>query len=206
MKRGNVLILGAGNNRDQRLIVGDPPPEGPTFGDNFSEVTTIDIDPACKPSIVWDLEVPGWPVPEDYFDEVHAYEVLEHLGRMGDYEAFFHTWKEIWLTLKPGGLVCATTPWWQSVWAWQDPGHRRVYSKELLVYLDQNEYVRQVGKTAMTDYRRVFPPPFSFGMRYAGISTHVDEEGNRIPDPPERAGFHFVLSKEVYERKEVYGG
>jgi hypothetical protein len=110
---------------------------------------------------------------------------------VGDWRFFFALWRQIWDCLKPGGIVCASTPWWESVWAWQDPGHRRVYSTALLTYLSQDEYIKQIGHTAMTDYRSVWPPPYSFGLRYA----------NMAGDNPKEAGFQFVLQKEFKNYK-----
>lgn len=204
-----ALVLGAGNRTLMSVQVNLPGSEIPDsleFKDNFKDVWTIDIDPHAKPKIVWDLEskeVYGddvkltWPVPDNYFDEVHAYEVLEHLGGMGDYKFFFALWRKIWDVLKPGGIVCATTPWWESVWAWQDPGHRRVYSPQILLYLSQPEYAAQIGKTSMTDYRRFFPPPYSFIRRW-GKMTGGSNEKEGVPVDPKNAGFIFVLQKEIY--------
>lgn len=196
MKEGKVLVLGAGNSKLQRIAVAPvgADPLGNNFEDNFAEVWRVDIDPSCKPDILLNLEHLPWgpppdgPLPSDYFNEVHAYEVLEHLGGMGDVEFFFSLWKEIWRVLKPGGLVCASTPWWESLWAWQDPGHKRVYSPELLTYLSQGNYKEQIGHTSMTDYRRLFPPPYSFQI---GMTQMVGED-------PKVAGFSFILVKEVY--------
>lgn len=210
-KKGKVLVLGCGNSRKHVMHVGseaDLATMGTTFDDNFEDVWTIDMDPGAKPKILWDLEKLPWPVPKASFDQVHAYEVLEHLsaggfdevhayevlcnlGAVGDWKFFFALWRQIWDVLKPGGIVCATTPWWESVWAWQDPGHRRVYSTELLTYLDQDEYIRQVGVTAMTDYRSVWPPPYSFKVR------HHAQRG----EDPKSAGFEFVLQKELKNYK-----
>jgi len=200
-KKGSVLILGAGRSSFQRVGVyspGETPPSN-SFFLNFEDIWTIDIDPEAKPKITWDLETSEtfagrknliWPVPNGFFDEVHAYELLEHLGRMGDYEFFFALWRKIWEVLKPGGVVCATTPWWESSWAWGDPGHRVVYSPALLIYLDQDNYLAQVGHTAMTDYRRFFPPPYSFKVRNS-LMTSIN---STVPDP-RSAGFTFVLQK-----------
>lgn len=199
MKKESVLVLGCGNSRDQRLKVAskeDLEHLGPKFDDNFEDVWTIDMDPAAKPRLTWDLTshivMPGgeiklnWPVPSGYFDELHAYEVLEHLTDQGDYKMFFALWRKIWEVLKPGGLVCATTPWWQSIWVWQDPGHKMCYSHALLTYLNQDQYEEQVGVTSMTDYRKFWPKPYSFTVRVS----------RQYGDDPIHAGFQFVLQKE----------
>jgi hypothetical protein len=177
-------------------------PEGqPKPPKNFSEafkpenIWKVDINPRCNPRIVHDLEVLPWPLPLDCFDEIHAYEVLEHLGQLGDYKFFFALWRQLWHLLKPKGIVAASTPWWQSVWAWQDPGHRRVYSPELLVYLNQDEYVKQVGRTSITDYRAEWPAPYDFKCRYFEMTG--DKEGVKC-DNPLTAGFSFVVQKEEW--------
>jgi len=139
------LLIGCGNSRRKKL----------TLDDNWqwSELVTMDHDPNCGADIAHDLEVTPWPVETDSFDEVHAYEVLEHLGAQGDYKAFFAHFAEIYRVLKGGGLLLATVPAWNDVWAWADPSHRRVISAETLVFLDREQYAKQVGKTAMTDFR-----------------------------------------------------
>lgn len=139
------LLIGCGNSRRKKL----------TLDDNWewSDLTTLDHDPNCEADITHDLESVPWPVASDSFDEVHAYEVLEHLGKQGDFRAFFAHFGEIYRALKPGGLLIATVPAWNDVWAWADPSHTRVIAPETLVFLDQTQYARQVGKTAMTDFR-----------------------------------------------------
>lgn len=146
------LLIGCGNRRIKKL----------TLDDNweFGELVTIDHDPNCGADIVHDLESIPWPVASDTFDECHAYEVLEHLGTQGDAKTFFAHFGEIWRVLKPGGLLLATVPAWDDVWAWADPSHRRVISQGSLVFLDQTEYVKQVGKTAMTDFRWLWDKDF----------------------------------------------
>lgn len=88
-----------------------------------------------------------------YFDEIHAYEVLEHCGAQGDSKLFFAQFGEFWRMLKPNGYFCATVPAHTSPWAWGDPGHTRIINRGTLVFLDKDEYERQLGKTSMSDYR-----------------------------------------------------
>jgi SAM-dependent methyltransferase len=141
------LLLGCGNSRAKRYTI-------PGMPQAWTKLVTLDIDPDCKPDILADIESPdGLPFRDDTFDEVHAYEVLEHIGQQGDYRTFFRHFGEIYRVLKPGGVLVGSSPRFDSVWAWSDPGHRRLISTMSLVFLDQTEYEKQIGKTTMTDYR-----------------------------------------------------
>jgi SAM-dependent methyltransferase len=113
------------------------------------------MDAASDPDILWDLEQKPWPVNDNSFDQVHAYEVLEHLGRQGDFRSFFADFAEIYRILKPGGYLVFSCPLPESVWAWGDPGHTRIISLESLTFLDQSSY-SQVGTTPMADYRNIW--------------------------------------------------
>lgn len=146
MKR--ALLLGCGSARDRRI---DLPGDGVHF--EGYELVTLDSVPTHAPDVVFDLESGPWPFPANSFDRVDAYELLEHLGRQGDVATFFRDFFEAYRVLKPGGRLCATCPSWRGLWAWGDPGHRRVINTGTLVFLDQEEYRRQVGKTPMADYR-----------------------------------------------------
>jgi len=139
------LLLGCGISREKKLRVPGTPLE-------FQDLTTVDFNPDVKPDVLHDLNITPWPFADNSYDEIHAYEVLEHLGQQGDYESFFATFEEIYRILKPGGFLLATTPRWDSVWAWGDPGHTRIISEGSLVFLDQTRY----GRPPMTDYRGIY--------------------------------------------------
>lgn len=138
------LLIGCGNSRRKKLTL-----------DSFdwNGLVTMDHDPLCGADIEHDLEVTPWPIDDDSLDAVHAYCVIEHLGRQGDYRSFFDLFGEIFRVLKPGGHFFAICPSLTSRWAWGDPSHTRIIQPESLVFLDQSEYDRQVGVTAMTDFR-----------------------------------------------------
>ena len=144
MKR--ELLLGCGNSRAKKVT-------GSWTTPDWDNLTTLDIDPGCKPDVVHDLDVLPYPFDEDSFDEVHGYEVLEHCGQQGDWKFFFAQFHEFWRILKPDGLFVATVPMWDSEWAWGDPGHKRIITKGSLLFLDQREYVQIGSDSAMTDYR-----------------------------------------------------
>lgn len=164
------LLIGAGNARIKELA----------FKDNkeWSELVTLDIDPASNPNVLWDLNDLPLPFWDEEFDEIHAYEVLEHIGQQGDWRTFFAQFSEFYRILKTGGHLFATTPSWNSEWAWADPGHTRIISMGTLTFLDRSEYEKQVGKTPMTDYRHVYNGDFEI--------VHSDVKEDR---------FAFVLRK-----------
>lgn len=138
------LLIGAGNSRIKKL-----------GGGAWSDLVTLDIDPGTNPDVVWDLNDVPLPFAADTFVQVHAYDVLEHVGRQGDWKWWFAFHDAVWRILKPGGQFWAKVPRHDSVWAWGDPGHTRVILKEQLVFLHRPAYA-QVGATPMTDYRPFF--------------------------------------------------
>ena len=147
------LLLGSGSSREKRIVVPGRPKE-------WEKLVAVDCVESHKPDVLHDLNVTPWPFEDNSFSEVHAYEILEHLGSQGDYQSFFMHFGEIWRVLESGGVLCATVPHWEGQWAWGDPGHTRVINRGSLVFLDQEEYHKQIGKTAMSDYRDVWKGDF----------------------------------------------
>jgi SAM-dependent methyltransferase len=148
------LLLGCGNNLEKKVTF-------PAIPAQWTELVTLDVDPSVKPQVVHDLaNVPYTMFGDDVFDEIHAYEVLEHCGRQGDWRLYFDQFSEFWRILKPGGYLIATVPLWDSKWAWGDPGHTRIINEGSLIFLSQEEYKRQVGKTSMSDYRGWYKADF----------------------------------------------
>ena len=146
------LLLGCGNDRRKKV---DPAQEW-----RWDELVTIDHDPNCGADVVHELEDYPWPFEDDEFDAVHAYCVLEHMGRQGDYRSFFATFAEIYRILKPGGHLFAICPSRNDRWAWGDPSHTRIIQPESLVFLSQTEYLDQIGRTPMTDFRWLWKGDF----------------------------------------------
>lgn len=100
------------------------------------------------------------PFQANSIDEIHAYEVLEHIGEQGNAKQLLDQFSEFWRILKPGGLFFATVPDFRSFWAWGDPSHSRVINEGTLIFLHQPTYVAQVGKTPMSDFRHLYKADF----------------------------------------------
>lgn len=146
------LLIGCGSTRDRRLAVNGQR--------DWTKLVTLDNNTDHHPDVLHDLQSTPWPFGDETFDEVHGYEVLEHLGRQGDARSFFETFGEAWRVLKPDGFLAATCPSYRSMWAWGDPSHTRVLTSGSLVFLDQDQYRLQVGKTAMSDFRWLWKADF----------------------------------------------
>lgn len=126
----------------------------------FHNVVRLDVNRDHKPDVVHDLRVHPLPFADNEFDEIHAYEVLEHLANQGDYEFFFNEFTEYARILKPDGFFFGSSPTHNDIWAWGDPSHKRIIQKETFIFLNQSEYDQQVGKTAMSDFRYIYKANF----------------------------------------------
>ncbi len=117
----------------------------------------LDFNLGVKPDLVSNLESLPYPFKDNTFDEIHAEEVMEHLGKQGDWKFFFAQFDELARILKPNGIFLFTSPKLSSEWLWGDPGHTRYFGPECLVFLDRDQYaIQQKAGTAMTDYQFAF--------------------------------------------------
>jgi SAM-dependent methyltransferase len=156
MKR--YLLIGCGDARDKRVAfpsdaeVGQGSPE-PDF--SGGELVTLDADPEVGADIVHDLDVLPYPLDDDAFDEIHAYEVLEHCGTQGDAKFFFGQFRELWRALKPGGYLMISVPMWNDAIAWAVPDHRRVLPEGAFGFLDAEYEQQHAGKRGVGSYKRL---------------------------------------------------
>lgn len=179
MVRQTCLMLGAGHSPVKRRLIAMT-----SASEEMTTWVTLDMNPDAKPDILFDLEQiergKKLPVDDNSFDEIHAYEVLEHFGRQGDYKGFFTGFRELWRVLKPGGYLIGTCPSWNAFWAWGDPGHTRIISEGTLSYLTEELYAT-VGSGPATDYRRLIDPCW-WQMAFFEHS-------------PDMSGFRFAIRK-----------
>ena len=149
----DALYIGCGGKTKQQVFVNGVSPADTIY--------TVDINPDHKPDLVWDLNELPWPFYADSYDEIHAYEVLEHLGRQGDAPAFFGQMYEIWRILKPGGILFGSCPKQTSLWAFAEPSHTRILESHTFNFLSQDFY-KGVGVTTMSDFRYIWKGDLRF--------------------------------------------
>lgn len=162
------LLIGCGHSRHKKVAVDGK--------HDWNELVTLDRYAECEPHVVHDLESLPYPFPDNHFDELHAYCVLEHCGRQGDWRFFFDQFTEFWRIAKPGATFHALVPRHDSPWAWGDPSHTRIISLETLGFLSQAFMAEHVGEeTPMSDFRWYYkadwlcvaqslPSPHHFGF------------------------------------------
>lgn len=141
-----TLLLGCGNSRTRKLLY-----RGLT--EEFDELTTIDMNLSCDPDICMQLD--GYiklPFGSETFDEIAAYDFLEHIGQQGDWEGFFREFSEYHRVLKLNGTMGIIVPIGRDAFA--DPGHKRMFSLNHFMFLSQDFYKESLDKgKSITDYR-----------------------------------------------------
>jgi SAM-dependent methyltransferase len=150
------LLIGCGKDRKKIIRIAESPE---TFGEGL---VTLDINPDRNPDVVWDLENLPLPFEDDTFDEIHAYQVLEHIGRQGDYKQFFAMFTEFWRIMKKGGAFCCSFPMWNNIWAFGDPSHTRVLCPQQFQFLSQKFMADEVERGSMaSDFRYIYKADFN---------------------------------------------
>jgi SAM-dependent methyltransferase len=181
------LLLGCGFSR-QKLLGQKGHPLA------FADLVTLDHNGKCSPDLLCDMNMfaGGWEISDctengkrcldesaakikdNFFAEVHAYEVLEHLGAQGDAPAFFGSFANIHRVLVPGGFLFATVPSRHSPWAWGDPSHRRLIQQESLVFLSQKRIAQNRARgTQMSDFAGLWDLDFDI---IASADDHINHK------------------------------
>jgi len=103
----NILVLGAGFKHYNKYP--------------NSVITTIDIRSNVGATIVHDLEVFPWPIPDNTYDMLIGEHILEHL------EDTTKTLEEIYRVCKPDSEIELTVPYFRSKWQAIDPTHKKQF-------------------------------------------------------------------------------
>lgn len=145
------LLIGCGHSRIKKVHFESSP-------DWVGELTTLDMNPDCGATHVIDMSVQmagplySMPFGDDEFDELAAYDALEHWGRQGDWRGWFGEMAEYHRILKPGGTFGIIVPIGED--ALVDPGHTRFFHANWFHFLSQAYYERALAEgKPVTDYR-----------------------------------------------------
>lgn len=170
MKRALLLGSGASRERKIRITAGEPR----DFKDY--DLITIDMDPDCNPTIVGELPQ---SLPKDWgpvFDEIHAYDSLEHWGTQGDWKGWLDEMGIYHDLLKPGGRFFCVIPVGED--RFTDPGHTRFMGSNWFNILCNDYYEERAAKdptrkTAQGDYRWYWKKNFQrIAMEFVGDPPH----------------------------------
>jgi SAM-dependent methyltransferase len=85
--------------------------------------------------VVWNLEETPLPFQDETFEEVRAYNVLEHI------ENFIPLMEELHRIMKKGAILKIVVPYYNSKGAFQDPTHRRFFTEETFLYFTNNKKI-----------------------------------------------------------------
>jgi SAM-dependent methyltransferase len=91
----------------------------------------VDLTAATNPDVVHDLNVRPWPFTTSSFDEVHAYDVIEHLDDV------LKSVEEIHRVVRPGGALHVIVPHFSSDGAFTDPTHRHYFGARTFDYMTE---------------------------------------------------------------------
>jgi SAM-dependent methyltransferase len=92
------------------------------------DAVNIDVVSSTKPDICHNLNETPWPLPDSWFEECHAYDVIEHLNDI------VATMEEIHRVCRHGAIVRITVPHFSCANAFTDPTHRHYFSCFTLNY------------------------------------------------------------------------
>ncbi|MBA3240162.1 MAG: methyltransferase domain-containing protein [Acidobacteria bacterium] len=102
LRRREVLNLGCGRKHVEGAV-------------------NLDLTSRTNPDVLHDLERFPWPLPDDHFREVLAFDVLEHLSDV------LKTFEEIHRVCRDGAVVRVAVPHFSCSNAYTDPTHRRFF-------------------------------------------------------------------------------
>jgi SAM-dependent methyltransferase len=146
------LLIGCGKNLTKQVCYAG-------VKEWAGDLTTIDMNPDAKPDFLIDMDAQfdgrgGFYMPfeDGTFDEIGAYNCMEHWGKQGDWRGWFAEMGEYHRILKPGGTMSILVPIGPDALA--DPGHTRFFQQNWFGFLSQEFYTRNaVLGSCFTDYR-----------------------------------------------------
>ena len=104
----------------------------------------VDIEPRCNPDQVVDLEQFPWPYEDDFFEKIHADNIMEHLG--ADPKVFTKIIQEMYRVSKDGAEWFICVPHHRCDLFWDDYTHVRALSSKTFKMFDQKTNFESIAK------------------------------------------------------------
>lgn len=104
----------------------------------------VDVEPKCNPDEVLDLEVTPWPYEDNFFEMMHASNILEHLGR--DPRTFTNIMKEMYRVSADACEWIIQIPHHRCDLFWDDYTHVRVLTPKTFQMFDQEFNFQTIEK------------------------------------------------------------
>lgn len=158
------------------------------------EAVNLDITPETKPDVIHDLNQLPWPLADNQFREVLAYDVIEHL------DDFIGVMEEIHRVCQDRAVVRITVPHFSGPEAYTDPTHRR--------YFGYNSFDYVTGEHEIAFYTRLRFKKLSSSMIFwpTLLNKLVWRLANRYPAAYERRWAWIFPAWYLYFELEVQKG
>jgi hypothetical protein len=141
---------------------------------HVADAVNLDITPATRPDLVHDLNQRPWPLPDNHFREVLAYDLIEHLDET------IATLEEIHRVSSDGAIIRLTVPHFSCSNAFTDPTHRHCFGRfsfDCLTQGDEHDYYTS-ARFRQRSCRIIFHPTL--------LNKLVWRIANRYPSAYER--------------------
>jgi predicted SAM-dependent methyltransferase len=108
----------------------------------------VDVDPKCNPDDVVDFEKTPWPWETNFFDKIHADNILEHLGQ--DPKVFTNIIKEMYRVSKHDAEWYINVPHHRCDLFFDDYTHVRFLTEKTFRMFDQTVNMKSI-KNKLSD-------------------------------------------------------
>jgi hypothetical protein len=110
----------------------------------FDGFWNVDIEPKCNPDQFLDMEKTPWPYEDNFFDEISAVNILEHVGQ--DPKIFTNIIKEMYRVSKNQAKWFVEVPHHRSDLHWDDYTHVRPLTPKTFMMFDQKVNYESIAK------------------------------------------------------------
>ena len=104
----------------------------------------VDVERKCNPDEVVDLEVTPWPYEDNFFEQINANNILEHLGQTP--RQFTNIMKEMYRVSMNGATWTIQVPHHRCDLYWDDYTHVRVLTPKTFKMFDQQVNFESIRK------------------------------------------------------------